>query len=490
MKFVLATTMLATLAGCVGPRPAPPAESVVVPPSAWRNESESGRSIDAHWWEQFGDPALRRIVDAALSNNVDVFIASSRVEEARAQFRLAHAQRLPSLGAAGGADRQRDVNPGFGVPEEQTVREVELSVSYDLDLFGRLAGASAAAKASLLGSEAAKDNVRLTVAASAAIGYITLRSLDARMGVLRDTLAARADSLRLARRRAEAGYASQLDLRQAEAEYHSTEQLIPSIELAIARQENGLSLLVGDSPHVPERGSALAELTAPAIPAGLPSELLRRRPDVFQAEQQLVAADHSLDSARAAFMPDIQLTASDGYVDSTLLRNPIGVFSIGGSLLAPLLDGGRLRAQADTIAARRDQAAFYYRKTALTAFREVDDALSAERSASEQEQSIVAQREALARALTLAKERYKSGYSPYLEQLDAQRNLLAAELALIQTRSDHLIAAVSLFQALGGGWKLQDNAHAVLESGRKSCSENKTRCRVLALDACCLGSDR
>ncbi|MEM4987210.1 efflux transporter outer membrane subunit [Collimonas sp. H4R21] len=450
----IALLLVVALAACAGPRPAPPLAADVVPPAAWRDDPALGSELAAGWWQGFGDPVLTRIVETALANNLDVAVSAARVEAARAQFRLSEAQRLPNLAGSLGGGRQRDVSP-FGKPETQTAGQAELSVSYDLDLFGRLASASSAARASLLASTAAHDSVRLAVAASAASGYITLRALDARLAILRDTLAARSASLKLARRRAEAGYSSMLDLRQAEAEYSATEQLIPAAELAIRRQEDGLSLLLGDNPQGIDRGSDLAALTAPSAASGLPSALLRRRPDIAQAEQQLVAADHSLDAARAAFMPNIQLTASGGYVASTLLTSPIAIFALGGSVLAPIFDSGRLRAQADTAAARRDEAAYLYRKTALTAFKEVDESLSAIRRNADQEQAIAAQRQALARALALATSRYRAGYSPYLEQLDAQRSLLSTELSLIQVRADRLIAAVNLFQALGGGWRYQ-----------------------------------
>jgi NodT family efflux transporter outer membrane factor (OMF) lipoprotein len=269
---------------------------------------------------------------------------------------------------------------------------------------------------------------------------------------LRSTLGARDQSLKLTRRRADAGYSPQLELRQAEAEYHAAAQLIPATEAAIARQENGLAVLLGDNPRAIVRGRDLADLTSPQTPAGLPASLLRRRPDLMQAEQQVVAADRSLDAARAAFMPSIQLTAAGGYVASTLLDDPIRVFSAGGSVLAPILDAGRLRAQQSAAAARRDQAAFAYRRAALGAFREVDDALSAERRLAEQATALAAQREALAQALALAANRYRAGYAPYFEQLDAQRSLLAADLTVVQVRADRLTAAVALFQALGGGW--------------------------------------
>lgn len=439
------------LAGCAGPRPPAPSAALVSPPAQWRTSPDASVSVQAVWWTSFDDPALTAVVETALARNTDVAIAAARVEEARAQFRLTEAQRLPNLVGAAGGGRQRDVSP-FGQPREQTLGQAQLSVAYDLDLFGRLANASAAARASLLATEAGRDGVRLAVAATAASGYITLRALDARLEVLRSTRDAFAQTLKLNRRRAEAGYSPQLDLRQAEAQYHGAEQLIPATEAAIARQENGLAVLLGDNPRAIARGRVLGDLTPPQVPAGLPASLLRRRPDLAQAEQQLVAADRSLDAARAAFMPSIQLTAGGGYVASNLLNDPIGVFSIGGSVLAPIFDSGRLQAQQGIAAARRDQAAFAYRRTALGAFREVDDALNAERRLAEQAIELNAQREALAKALTLATNRYRAGYAPFFEQLDAQRSLLAVDLGLVQLEADRLNAAVSLFQALGGGW--------------------------------------
>jgi outer membrane protein, multidrug efflux system len=447
----VALIALAILAGCAGPRPSAPSAAAVTPPTAWRGNLGAGPEIAPSWWQSFGDPVLTRIVTTALTNNVDVAIAAARVEEARGQFRFVHGRLLPSIGAGVAGRRERFLD-AFGQGVYQTAERVELGISYDLDLFGQLRNTSEGARAVVLATEAAHDNVLLAVVSSAAGGYIGLRALDARLVVLNETLAARASSLRIAQRRAQAGYAAQLELDQADAEYRATEQQIPVIQLAIDRQENALSLLLGDNPRTIERGLALFALKSPPLPAMLPSALLRRRPDVAQAEQQIVTADRSLDAARASFMPSIGLSASGGAVDSTLIGDPIRIFSIAGSILAPIYQGGRLRAQADVAAARRDQAAFAYRKLALNAFREVEDALAVLQRTSEQERALRQQRDALARALERASNRYRAGYSSYLEQLDAQRGLLSADLSLVQVNADHLSAAVSLFQALGGGW--------------------------------------
>ncbi|MBV9572244.1 MAG: efflux transporter outer membrane subunit [Alphaproteobacteria bacterium] len=453
MKRLLVLISL-LLAGCAGSKAPVPPEAAVTPPSAWRGAAAArDDAVDAQWWRSFNDQVLAQIVEAALQHNDDIAIAAGRVAEARAQFRLARAQLWPNIAIGGEGARERTINPGFGIPELQSAWQAEGGISYDLDLFGRLKDSSEAARANLLATEAARDNVRLAVAASAASGYITLCSLDARLAVLRDTLKAREEELRVARHRAQVGYSSQLDLAQADAAYQATRQLIPATELAVTKQEDGLSVLLGENPRGIERNRHFDGFAVPSIPVSVPASLLSRRPDIASAEQQLAATDHALNAARDAFMPDIQLAASGGYVGSTLIpSSPLLIWSLGASILAPIFTAGRLEAQQDAATARRDQAAFVYRKTALTAFREVQDALAAVQRLAEQEKTLEAQREVLAHALKLARNRYRAGYSPYLDQLDAQRQLLSAQLSLVQTHADRLTATIQLYQSLGGGW--------------------------------------
>ncbi len=443
------------LAGCIGPRPEAPAATAIAPPPAWRTALPASGTVQPDWWGAFGDPVLTDLVARALANNPDLGSAAARIDEARAAARLAGAQRTPLIGGQAPGTTGQTVSP-LGTASDALGAQPAVTISYDLDLIGRLRQASRAAQAQLLASEGARDTVRLGIASSVATGYITLRALDQRLAVARQTLTARAEGLRIARRRAESGYTSNLELRQSEAEYHATEQLVPAAELAISRQENALSLLLGDNPGPIPRGLALDRLATPAIPAGLPADLLRRRPDIFQAEQTLVATDRSLDSARAAMLPNIALTGSAGVVLSTALANPIGVFSIGASVLSPIFDGGRLGAQADAATARRDQAAFAYRRAALQAFREVDDSLAGVQRSGEQAVALAGQRDALAGALRNSSNRYRAGYSAYIDQLDAQRGLLTAELSLVQARADRLNAYVTLYQAMGGGWSPTD----------------------------------
>lgn len=452
MRAALGGMGLALLtAGCAGPRVETSAVEPVHAPADWRTQVAAQAPLEAQWWRGFGDPQLAAVVERALERNPDVAIAVGRVREARAAELNARAALLPAFDASAGASQARTIN-AFGQPSESTAAQPQLQASWEIDAFGRLADSRAAARAQWIASQAARDAVRLSVASTAASGYVTLLALDARLGVARETLAARSDSLRLIRRRVDEGYSPKLELEQAEADYQAAAKLVPAAQESITRQENALRLLTGDLPGAVARGASLDTLVTAPIPEGLPSQLLARRPDVAQAEETLVAADRSLSAARKRFLPTVRLTGAAGAAISSLLGDPITIWSIGGSVLAPLFEGGRLRAGVEGAAAQRDQTAESYRRTALTAFREVDDALAGVVSADAQLRIGIAQRDALAESYRLARNRYRAGYSPFLEELDAQRGLLSAELALVQTRADALTARVTLYRALGGGW--------------------------------------
>ncbi|WP_225206105.1 efflux transporter outer membrane subunit [Novosphingobium huizhouense] len=451
----LVLSLLAT--ACAGPSVRTAAVAPVVPPAAWRVDPGQGAPIDAQWWRSFGDPRLTALVEAALARNADIAIAAARVREARAQQALARSALLPTLDAAASGADSRSINP-FGQAVEQQAAQPQLQAAWELDLFGRLSDQVSAARSAWLASQAARDAARLSVASATASAYVTLLALDDRLAVARRTAAIRKGSRDLIARRVQFGYSPKLELQQAEVDYQSALLLVPALEQARARQENALSVLVGTQPGPIERGAGLAALTSPALPDTMPSELLRRRPDVAQAEWQLAASDSNLAAARKRFLPQVRLSASAGAAFSSLLDGPIGLWSVGGSVLAPLFEGGRLRAGAETAAAQRDAAAFAYRKAALAAFRDVNDALAAVEALDRQVQIQTRQRDALAEADRLATNRYREGYSPLLEQLDTQRGLLSAELALIQTRADALAARISLYQALGGGWSMDGAA--------------------------------
>lgn len=441
----------AVLAGCATPAPPPPASAMVAPPAAWRTTLAPTAPVEAEWWDRFGDPVLSDLVRQALAQNLDVAIAAARVREARAQEQAIRSQLFPSLDLGLGASRARTVDP-FGRPRESTSAQPVFQAAYELDLFGLVATQAMAARRTAEAAQAAADAARLSVASATASGYITLRALDARLDVARETLAQRAEALRIARDRVRVGYASELELRQAESEYEATAQLLPQVELLRARQEGALNVLTARTPGPIARGRPLAALQAPAIPDALPVDLLRRRPDIAQAERLLAASDANLASARAQFLPQIRLSASAGAALSSALDDPVGVWSLGGSVLAPILNAGRLQAQADAAAARRDQAALAYARAALTAFREVEDNLAAIARLEDQRSHLAAQRAAAADALRHAQNRFQAGYSPYLEVVDAQRALLSIDLNVVQADADQLNARVGLYQAVGGGW--------------------------------------
>lgn len=441
------------LTACAPPLPVQRtlAEQVTMP-DAWRTAAPAAAPIRIDWWRQAGDEALNGLVDRALAHNLDIALAAARVQEARAQEAVARAALRPSVDASLGASRARSVSP-FGTPSLATGEQPQLLVAYELDLFGRVRQQTEAARQGLLQTQYAQDSARLAVAAAAVNGYVTLRALDQRLRVLRETLTTREESLRHARERVASGYSSQQEVAQARAELESVAQQIPAVQAGIERQEHALALLSGQPPAAIARGKPVGALTLPAVNAEQPSALLRRRPDITQAEAQLAATDAQLAVARAQFLPQIRLQASLGRVFSSALADPIDVWSLGGSLLAPLFHGGQLQGQFDAAAARRDQAALAYQKTVLTAFKEVEDNLSTIAHLGAQQQALQRQSDAANEALRHATARYLEGYSSLLERIDAQRQVLAVDLAMVQVQADGLQARVGLHQALGGGWQ-------------------------------------
>lgn len=437
------------LAACTPTLRQAPAGVAVPPPADWRTPVAGSAQIEVRWWESFGDPALSRLVVEARANNTDVLIAIARVEEARSTEAGSRALLLPALSAGvdGGARREVDA---LGRGRDALVAQPAFRASYEVDLFGRNRARIDAAQAGTAARLADQESAVLSVTAATASGYITLLSLDARAEVLEQTLQSRAQARKFARDRARVGYTSLLEQRQAEAEYEATAQLIPPLRAQIARQENALAVLTGRLPAAIRPRGEFGALILPPVPAILPSELLRRRPDVAAAEFRIAAADAQMRAARAQFLPSLNLAASGGLALSDLLADPVKVWSLGASVLAPIFQGGRLTAQLEGAEAQRDQAAWAYRSVALNAFREVEDRLASLSGFDAQSVSLQRQRVAAADALRHATNRYQAGYSPYIEQIDAQRALLGVDLSVIQLRADELQAAVGLYQAFGG----------------------------------------
>ena len=336
----------AALAGCAPTLPPRPEAAQLNAPAAWQSANPSTAPIRLDWWQQAGDEALNQLVAQALAHNLDVALAAARVQEARAQEGAARAALLPSVDASLGMSRGQTVS-AFGKPSLSTTEQPQLTVAYELDLFGRVHDQAEAAHQSVLQSQYAQDSARLAVAAATVNGYATLRALDERLAVLQQTRTTREQSLQHAESRFAQGYTSQLEVTQARAELGGIAQQIPAVQAAIARQEHALSLLTGQPSAAIPRGKPINALALPAVNAEQPSELLRRRPDVAQAEAQLAATDAQLAVARKQFLPQIRLQASAGRVFNSLLADPINVWSIGGSLLAPLFRGGQLEGQFD-----------------------------------------------------------------------------------------------------------------------------------------------
>ena len=437
-----------TLAACAT-APALP-DATIEAPATWRAAAPvSGAAVEAGWWSAFGDPRLTALIEQALAANAGLAIAEARVREAEASAAGARAALTPSVDVGVGVQDQRRLTD-LGVVTETLAAQPEVRIGYEVDLWGRLRSGDAAARASLQASRHSRDAAALSIAAATARAYVTLLSLDAQLESVTHILETRSETLSLTQRRVDAGYASQLDLARVRADHSNVAQRIPALELAITRQENALRLLTGALPGAIDR-SRLQDLRLPTITPGLPSTLLARRPDIAQAESQLTAADAAFASARAALLPQVRLTAAAGGLFVERL-DPISVWTLGGSVLAPLFDGGRREAQADAADARREQAAWAYRRAVLGAFAEAETALDAVIRLSGQQARLGDQRDAAAEAAMRAGRLYAAGHVSNLEQLDAQRRSLEAELALIQVEEARLNAAIAVYQALGGGW--------------------------------------
>lgn len=422
-------------------------------PTAWLGAS-GALPIERDWWRGFGDPALERLIDEALKRNLDLRQASERLAEARALARAQHSAALPSLDLTAGGARSRSISDVSGQPYLATGNQSQFQAAYEIDLWGRVAALSTAANAGAESARTARDAVALSVAASVASSYFNLRLIDAQLELAHRTLVSREQSLVLTRSRHERGYASALESAQAEAELRATAQAIPQWELAAQRQERILNLLLARVPGPVDRGTPLLSLTARGVPdAGLPSDLLRRRPDIVSAELQVAAADAQLAAARAQMLPSLRLSATLGSVGSSALRgDPFGIWSLGGSVLAPIFNGGRLRSLTTASASRRDQALIAYERAVLASFAEVENQLAAFRLQREQLQQVEAQQLAVQSALRIAGRRYREGYASYLDELLAQRNLFGVEQQVLQLRADLLLTEVGIYRALGGGW--------------------------------------
>lgn len=458
MKRITSLSAAALLGACAtAPQSTTPPVAL---PAAYAGAAAAGSTapLSSDWWTLFGDPALTRLVEAALTRNVDLRSAVARIDETAAVLGLARAAQWPSLDAGASATRSRvstlNGQPAPAGGAESTSHRLALSTSFELDLWGRLRNADSAAAAQLLAAQHARDTVRLAVAGSTAQLYFALRALDAQSAVVAEQWQARRDSLQIVDKRLAAGSASTLEQAQARAALAATAALRPELQRQRALLAHQLGALTGQ-PGLAIEAQASALPAPVTVPAGLPSSLLVQRPDVQQAEASLRAAQAQVAVARAAMLPTLSLTGSFGGQSADLidlLKSGARVWSFGPALLLPLFDGGRNQARSAQAQAQAEQAAIGYQKAVQTAFREVADALvNAEQSAL-QESDVAAQQAASSDALRIASLRYEAGYAGYLEVLDAQRGAQDAELARLRVRQARLDASVALMKALGGGW--------------------------------------
>jgi NodT family efflux transporter outer membrane factor (OMF) lipoprotein len=462
--WLAATTLAAAVLSACAPMPhALPEDAGVTLPAQWSNtgnttgntSADTTTAIASDWWTQLGDAQLNRLVQQALAQNTEVLIAAARVQEAQANLSATDAARSPQLNATLGASAGRSLG-AFG-PTHTRSAQPGLQASWELDLWGRLSQQTQAAAARMQASEADRAAVQLSVAATTVQAYVGLRALQQQLAISQATVQSREQALQLANDQVRVGYISQLQQTQAQAEYESVQQQVQQLQWQIAKQLNTLNLLLGQAggnAQLLAPGQSLQALQLPAVPASLPSQLLERRPDIARAAALLAASDHQMQVQRAAFLPQVSLSASVGsLLVNALDYNPLTVWSLGGSLLAPLFNGGRLQAQLDAATAQRDQAAYGYRGAVLNAFADVEGALTGTQRLAQQTLHATQRREVLKKSLGFAHDRYEAGYASYLEELDAQRNLYAAELEVVRLQQAELDNRVQLYKALGGGWR-------------------------------------
>lgn len=456
MRFLSLFLTLCVLGGCSF---APDYQRPVLDvPETWQADSPA-TNLDIAWWKRFGDTQLNALVDEALTHNRDLTAAVARIDYARAQLGLARSELLPLVsGQAQGTptwvDNQR-VNGTNGT------FSAGFNASWEIDLWGKLRNAREAALNQLLASEAAKQGLWLSIAGQTANGYFLLRSLDWQIITAQRTLSSREEALNIYNARYNEGLINELDLMRAKTEVETAKTALYRTRLSQDAAESALATLTGRSPReimngTIDRGQDLESLpTAPVIPAGLPSDLLERRPDIRQAEYNLKATNANIGVAKAAWFPTVSLTAMFGIVSPelhSLLSDPLQTWNYGASATVPLLDFGRVMHGVESAEARQREALALYEKTVQEAFRDMRDALTKQRESANIVESLERTVTDLRTSTNLARTRYDNGYSSYLEVLDAERSLFDSEMSLASARNDRLASIVNVCMNLGGGW--------------------------------------
>jgi len=457
--LILSTLLLLT--GCaVGPNYKRPAVSV---PDAYRGlapdaSPQTTASLgDEKWWTVFQDQQLQALIKEALAQNYDVRIAAQRVLEAQALLGITRADQFPTITGNAAAVNLRNPETKLTPAYETSANAVNLSLFWELDFWGKFRRATESARARLLATQWGEKAVISSLVSNVASAYFALLELDAEMEISQRTLASRKESLRLVQIREKGGTTSMLDVRQSEQLVYTAAAAIPDLERRIEQQENFISILLGRNPGPITRGRTLVEnQILPTVPAGLTSSLLERRPDLQAAEQQLVAANAQIGVAKAAYFPQITLTAVGGFQSSalsSLFTGPAGLWSFGGQLAQPIFTAGRLRSNVRLTEAQKEEAVLTYQQSIQQAFREVSDSLVAYRKNQEFRQQQELLTGAAQDATRLSDIRYRGGVTSYLEVLDSDTRYFEAQIGLAQAELSERLALVQLYNALGGGWQ-------------------------------------
>jgi outer membrane protein, multidrug efflux system len=445
------------LAGCmVGPDYVKPK---VDAPSAYIYEpKQTAETANTEWWQQFGDPVLDKLIADSLASNKNVKIAAANVEQAAGVLTQTRSPLYPQVNYQGDAARQRQSqNTAIpaGSPNPANNYQVLAGATWEIDLWGRVRRLTEAAQANLLATEEARRGVILSLVAAVGTSYLQLRGLDEQLVISKRTLDTYSQSLKYFELKFKYGQISQMNVEQVKVQYQTAAAQIPLIKIQIAQLENAISILLGNNPGPIPRGKSLRELALPEVPAGLPSQLLERRPDLLQAEQQLIAANAQIGAAKAQYYPSISLTAAFGVASSqldNLFKGPAQVWNYGGSIIGPIFTGGAISGQVAQATAGQKAALLSYEAAIQSAFADVENALVSREQLAEQ---IVAQ-EALVQALReysrFANLQYNGGYAPYTDVLQAEQQLFPAELNLAAARTGLLSSVVRIYQATGGGW--------------------------------------
>jgi multidrug efflux system outer membrane protein len=426
-------------------------------PESFREPVDEGETYaNASWWNVFQDDELNRLITIALEESKDLAIAAARVEEARARAGFVRGDYFPQVGASASAQRgnlTEAIIPGFGIQENYGL---SADLAWEIDLFGRIRRSSEAARAELLASEYTRRTVYIALIADVANAYFLVRDLDARLEIATRTLATRQDSTKLIFARFNRGITPMLDVNQAQIQEAQAAADLASFERQLIQAENLLSILLGRNPgHIPRGDALTAQILPPAVPPGLPSELLERRPDVLAAEQLLAAQVARIGAAQALRFPQLSLTGSAGLASndlSDLLSSDSSIWNLGANLFQPLFTGGKNKQRVEIEKARAEQLLRQYELTILQSFREVEDALVAIRTYRDEAAAREMQTRAATNAAMLSRARYNGGVTSFLEVLDTERSLFQAELATSEVRRARLESIVSLYKALGGGW--------------------------------------